>query len=278
MNLAKILLPVHDGLDIGPMTKTAFVLADRFNAHVEALYPRTPVREQLILPGEAAAPSQLKSLVDEAERRAIETEQQIAGRFNEIAASFEGISSSFVPREGGISNIVARHGRVADLTVIGTVAEREPGAWSDIRESAIFQTGRPVVVAPASDVPVNTGDTLVIAWKDGVEAARAVAAARRFMDSAKSVRIVTVSDNPKAEASLDAVAEYVGHYAKAVESAVLSRTKPSAAELLLDEAGRHEGALLVLGAYSQWRWKEWAFGGVTEFILNHATVPVLMAR
>jgi nucleotide-binding universal stress UspA family protein len=32
----------------------------------------------------------------------------------------------------------------------------------------------------------------------------------------------------------------------------------------------------VMGAYGHRRWKEWAFGGVTQYVLRHATLPVLM--
>lgn len=51
--------------------------------------------------------------------------------------------------------------------------------------------------------------------------------------------------------------------------------KRNVAQQLMEEASRNKNALLVMGAYSQWRWKEWAFGGVTEYVLHETTVPVL---
>ena len=36
--------------------------------------------------------------------------------------------------------------------------------------------------------------------------------------------------------------------------------------------------LLVMGAYSHWRWQERVFGGVTEHVLRKARMPVLMSH
>jgi nucleotide-binding universal stress UspA family protein len=36
--------------------------------------------------------------------------------------------------------------------------------------------------------------------------------------------------------------------------------------------------LLVMGAYSHWRWQERVFGGVTEHVLRNARMPVMMSH
>lgn len=38
------------------------------------------------------------------------------------------------------------------------------------------------------------------------------------------------------------------------------------------------GALLVMGACSHARWQERIFGGVTEYVMHNARIPVLMAH
>jgi len=50
------------------------------------------------------------------------------------------------------------------------------------------------------------------------------------------------------------------------------------AKALQYEASAKGGALLIMGAYGHWRWREWVFGGVTQEVLRDTTVPVLMAR
>jgi nucleotide-binding universal stress UspA family protein len=43
----------------------------------------------------------------------------------------------------------------------------------------------------------------------------------------------------------------------------------------LAQAVRLEG-LLVMGAFSHWRWQERLLGGVTDYVLREASTPVLM--
>lgn len=50
-----------------------------------------------------------------------------------------------------------------------------------------------------------------------------------------------------------------------------------AAETLLAAAGR-EPCLLVMGGYGHSRLREWAFGGFTQRVLNHAEIPVLITH
>jgi nucleotide-binding universal stress UspA family protein len=33
-----------------------------------------------------------------------------------------------------------------------------------------------------------------------------------------------------------------------------------------------------MGAYGHARWREWVLGGVTRYLLQHTTVPVLMSH
>lgn len=278
MQLAKILLPVHDRADIAPMAKTAFTLAARFGAEVEGLFPSIHPRDQFLIQDEAGAPFQLEALIREAEKQAREANKRAEKRFKEIASSHPKVSSNFVAMEGVVATSVAHRGRVSDLTVIGTIREDEADLWLDVREGAIFRSGRPVVVAPEGEISDATGNTLVIAWKDGLEASRAVAAARPFIARAESVHVVSAGDDGSNEASLKEVQGYLSHYNGNVKTAIIGKGKRNTAELLVEEATRHSDALLVMGAYSQWRWKELVFGGMTDYVLRSTPVPALMAH
>ena len=47
-------------------------------------------------------------------------------------------------------------------------------------------------------------------------------------------------------------------------------------DILLDEAAAMAADLLIIGAYSHSRMRQVVFGGVTEHMLDHAELPVLM--
>jgi len=280
MKLARILLPVHEQTDIKPMAETAFTLATRFGCSVEGIYPSIRPVDQFTIQDEAGAPLQYQKLLDDAKRQ-LKASQKVAGEvFQHYADRHPDIPTNFLGCVGNIAGIMGQRGRMSDMTVIGTAVEKDPIApfWSDIRDGAIFRSGRPVVVASRDKISKKLGDTLVIAWKDGVEAARAVAAARPLLAAAKAIHIVSVGPDKAARQSLKQLESYLSLYNTDIDVCIIGKNKRNVAELLGAEAAKHDDALLVMGAYSQWRWKEWAFGGVTEYMLHKAPVPVLMAH
>ncbi len=281
MKLARILLPIDGGADSKPVAETAFALAARFGAEVEGFYSRVPAREQLLIQDEAGAPMLLQSLIAEAEKRAEDAKKKAQQQFQSLATTHAEVRSRFLAAQGNISALVAQRAHFADLSVIATISSRDidtPGVGIDVRNGAIFQSGRPVVVAPADPVSANVGDEVVIAWKDGVEASRAVAAAIPFIARAKTTRIISAGKSASEKESLNALEEYLSHYAKRIETATIGAGKRNVGQLLAEEAGKNPDTLLVMGAYSQWRWKEWIFGGVTDHMLHSTSVPVLMAH
>jgi nucleotide-binding universal stress UspA family protein len=91
--------------------------------------------------------------------------------------------------------------------------------------------------------------------------------------------LVTAGESDAAVASLEEVETYLQlHYAETRSETIPHRPGEDVAEILLDKAQALGGALLVMGAYSHWRWREQIFGGVTQAILASVRSPVLMAH
>jgi len=62
------------------------------------------------------------------------------------------------------------------------------------------------------------------------------------------------------------------------EVAVLAQTLPRVSDVLARHMADCDASLLVMGAYGHSRLREAILGGVTRRMLEHATLPVLMAR
>ena len=110
-----------------------------------------------------------------------------------------------------------------------------------------------------------------MAWKDSIEAVRAVTAAEPFLAKAKRIRLVSIEEGGKDETAA-AMADYLTRAGLRVELVKL------ALEGRQVEAATGKGSLLVMGAYGRWRWREWVFGGATHTVLRHMTGPVLMTH
>lgn len=115
-----------------------------------------------------------------------------------------------------------------------------------------------------------------MAWKDSVEAVRAVTAAEPFLAKAKRIRLVSIEEGGKDETAA-AMADYLTRAGLRVELVKLALEGRQVGEVLL-EAATGKGSLLVMGAYGRWRWREWVFGGATHTVLRHMTGPVLMTH
>ena len=77
--------------------------------------------------------------------------------------------------------------------------------------------------------------------------------------------------------SATAMADYLTKAGLRVELVELAADSGEVGPVLL-EAATGRGVLLVMGAYGHWRWREWVFGGATDYVLRHTAVPVLMTH
>jgi len=137
--------------------------------------------------------------------------------------------------------------------------------------AALLQTGKPVIVLPQTSVP-SMGKRIVIAWNQSVEAARAVSASLPLLQMAESVCIVHSGSESRAGPKATALANYLKYWG--VKTSRIGTEGRDASEEILN-VYRSEGSdLIVMGAYSRPRFREFVFGGVTEDLLFHSSEPV----
>jgi nucleotide-binding universal stress UspA family protein len=144
-------------------------------------------------------------------------------------------------------------------------------------EAALFESGRPVLISPAS-APQVIGANVLVAWNGSTEQTRTTAFAMPLLREAKAVTVLSVEGGMTPGPTGEEVAHYLrlnGVAATAVTTAPGTRTT---GETILDHAKTHGCDLLVKGAYTQSRLRQMVFGGATRHILASATLPVLMAH
>ena len=272
MKLVRILLPINQRGTSEACAAAAFSLAERFGTSLEALHPCPAPADRLPYATELS-PLYFEELIDVGTKQVALEKRQAEMWLGKVSRSFPKVRSELIAIEGPVAPTVAMRAKVADLIVLPSIAAQEEVFWASARDAALFHSGRPVLVMPeAWDGPI--GETVIVAWKDRVEAVRAVAAARPFLAEAKQVRLMSVTERGKDE-SAAAMADYLTKAGLRVELAELASDTGDVGPMVLDAAtGR--GVLLVMGAYGHWRWREWVFGGATDYVLRNTAVPVLM--
>ncbi len=283
-----ILVPVTGTSADAAVLAAARLVAQQGGAHLEILHVRPDTTEVLMsmAAGGVGGGDAVQSVVDRLEAEATAAEAAARAGVKQFADSAgiamrdapggAGLSAEMIVEQGSQSAWVAQYGRFADLVVMGRGTPDD--GTQDTLEAALMDTGRPLLIAPAS-APSAIGGTVLIAWKDTPEAARAVSCAVPFIAGAKRVVIATVvEEGEKEDTSGARLQRALRWHNAAVELHVLRRGAGSAAEALHAEAASLGADLLVMGGYSHSRLREVVFGGFTRHTLSGSTLPVLMAH
>lgn len=144
--------------------------------------------------------------------------------------------------------------------------------------TVLVESGRPALVLPyittGSVDPV--GRTVLVAWKETREAARAVSAALPWLQGAARVHAVCYGD--EAESQLRSLQDYLNSHGVTATMQAGVQGEGDAGAQLLSLAADVGADLLVMGCYGHSRAREWVLGGVTRTILQSMTLPVLMSH
>jgi nucleotide-binding universal stress UspA family protein len=149
-------------------------------------------------------------------------------------------------------------------------------------EGLIFQSGRPLLIfsGARTDRLSNSFDHAAIAWDHSQQATRAVADAMPFLQSAKTVRVFTATDNetPTERESGEALVKYLA--AQGIKAGFEAIPKGAASIGKVFEAYVKNNAidLLVMGAYRHSRLREFFMPGATYTVVGDPPCWVLMSH
>lgn len=278
-----ILVPFSDEDAAEVALETALLVADRFGSYVEGLFagytPQIAVGDGMTIP-----PEYLTQVTDEWRRRAVlaherfdRTLQRKNVPTQEISVPSERTTAGWRETQGLESPYVGDFGRLFDLIAIGRTGDQAPAAWETTCEAALFESGRPVLVA-GSTVPAKLGELIVIAWNGSTESARTIALAMPMLSTASKVVVLTVEGGTVPGPSGEQVARHLVRNDIDANAITVGQDGRLVGEAMLAEAGMIGADLLLKGAYTHHRLRQMIFGGATRHILSHATIPVLLAH
>ena len=267
----------------------ALHMARPFAAHLECLHIR-PDMATLI---SRAAPSTMDDdtdvitkAIEGLQRESAEAAQRASDAFTdfcdseripraEIPPASKEVGAAFREDTGDELNRLIAQSRRHDLVVVKGGRKTDGGLGSDDVGRLILSSGCPVLLAPT--VPARGIRTVVVAWKDSPQAARAVTAAMPLLEKARNVLVVTAAEDDKPSDEKGVVTHLQWHGIAAEASRVEPRGR-DAYDALLESARTADADLLVAGAYGRTRMSEIVFGGFTEGLLEDASLPVLFSH
>jgi nucleotide-binding universal stress UspA family protein len=276
-----ILVPIESHEAIRPALQTALMLAWRFDSYVEGFALRFRVNEFVAVDMAGAIP--LESLRDEnleEARRARETFESFMAEqaVPRAGAATATLSYGWLDEAPEGEGFVGSYGRVFDVIVMSRPEARTIGLHVRALESGLFESGRPVLLAPPSP-PHQLGTNVLIAWNCSTEQARTTALAMPLLRNAERVTVLSVKGGTEVPGppAVQAV-QYLQRNGIAATLLVVDVAGRTTGEAVLAAAQSLNCDLLIKGAYTQSRLRQMIFGGATRHILGHATLPVLMAN
>ena len=288
MSIRAILALVDGGAGSQGTLRTAVQLGRSFDAYTEVLHVKLDPETVIPVVAEGMSGAAVGQIV-ESTRQGAETRAAEAQRvFQEVALAEslplvsldsepEGQHFAVAWREttGREAPEISERGRLFDLIVIARPdPESGPGTAAAL-EAALFETGRPVVIAPPE--PHGALRHVAVAWNATRESARAVWAARPFLTRAEKVSIITVVDSDPGANPAD-LARYLAHHGVSAETHLAKRSAAGLGDSLLDATKDCGADLLVMGGYGHSRLRELVLGGATRSVLQQAALPVLMTH
>ncbi len=174
---------------------------------------------------------------------------------------------------------VAARARIFDITVVGRPSSSASGPRLSLLETIVFESGRPLLIAPPDYAGAPIGDTVLIAWNHSTETARCIGLGLDLLKQAKVVHVLTVegvSSVPgPSGADLTRMLRLDGVNA---EEMTLPAKGKTMGEVITQQCEAVGADLLIKGAYTQSRLRQMIFGGATSHVLAQARLPVFMAH
>jgi nucleotide-binding universal stress UspA family protein len=255
----------------------AVSIAATFDAHLAGiafLYdPIVPVSGAGYIPA---------NVIDAQERENEDATRAALERFN-AACSRAGVTAEPLTLSASFAGVGEQFGRIArrfDLSIVGQ-AEPETSAIEEIiAESALFESGRPVIIVPYIQKAPLKLDNVMLCWDGSRAAARAIADAMPLLAKAGRVEVVIVTNERGKQDEIEG-ADMGAHLARHGLNVDVKRTALGdidVADVILSHAADAGSDFIVMGGYGHSRLREFVLGGVTRSIFRSMTAPVLMSH
>ena len=281
MNYATILVHIDLSDACFARARLAARLARRLGSHLVALLP-TGLHDGLI--PEGAIATGVGDFMAESVALLRQRTGRVAEEFKDAITGAGPLSYEIRQVDGPVVDALTRHGRAADLVVLGQEQINGLGdalSARDIPARVMMQVGRPVLIVPYAGSFEDVGHRALLAWDGSRESALAMREALPLLDRAGGAKLLSFvrPDEHGDDGALQsqAMTQWLSRHGLqlTVERQV---TGIPVAEAMLTSASDLSADLIVMGGYGHARLREIMLGGVTRDILARMTVPALMAH
>ena len=209
-------------------------------------------------------------LAEDAEER-----QRVAAVKQAFDQRAAGLSAEWRSADDSGPTAIGTIGRAYDLIVMPQPGPL-PKMPESVFETALFDSGRPVLVVPPKFGGM-VGKRILFAWNGSTESARAISLAMPVMGGADAIEVLSVEGAMVPGPTAAEIAESLRSHGLNVTSQHVKPGNRSAGQAIVERAVALGSDLIVKGAYTQSRLRQMIFGGVTRHLILSSPLPVLFS-
>ncbi len=287
MAFRTILVPLRGDGKGESVLDHACALGRHFNAHIRAVHSKPRAKD--LIPFGVAVPALVRDQISSSASSITSDEViHLKAHFDAYVKKnnltvcdtrpplHDTLTISWTVTDGRQADIIGIWGRLASVIAVSQ-PDRDTNLGQNTLESALMNTGRPVLLCPKKPV-TSLGTNVAIAWNGSAESARAIAMCGSIIAEANTVTVLAAEDADNLDLSAeDLVLHLLDHGIKATAINVKSK-ETTLGESLLGAAKAAGADVIVMGAYGRSRGRSMVLGGVTQWIIDHTDLPVLLVH
>jgi nucleotide-binding universal stress UspA family protein len=265
----------------------ACALGRHFNAHIRAVHCKP--RPQDLMPFGVAVPRLVADQINSSAKDITDDEVvRLKGLFDAYVKErginvcdtrpplHDTLTISWSVADGKQAEVIGVWGRLASVVAVAQ-PDRDSNLGQNTLESALLNTGRPVLLCPKTAVGA-LGENVAIAWNGSAESARAIAMCGSIIAEANTVTVLAAEDAENLELSADDLILHLLDHGIDASVRNIKSKESSLGESLVKSAKDTGADVIIMGAYGRSRGRAMVMGGVTQWIIDHTDMPVLFAH
>ena len=276
MALKNILVPYNGSESSDAAVRAAIQSHKKHGAHVTGLLAHRSAKSRLR--SEFWIPQAVMDTLDQVEEK---TQADIRAKFFEtVGDQIATDKLHWIERFGDADAMVADYARMFDLTIMGRHDSLQGNRRMELHPDLVtLKSGRPVLVVPRANDAADIRKRAVLAWDGHRAATSAVNDAMQILETRQDVTVLSIETGKEARPlkGID-IKTVLERHGINVEYVRVPASKAGVGATMLEFCENHDAGLLVMGAYENSIYKEQIFGGVTQYVLENAQLPVLMSH
>lgn len=255
----------------------AISIAERFEAHLVGLAFAGGIPKYMLPDFPADVLAQILTESERAAKAAV-TRFAAATKRSDINAEHHLITQC----EFGPAQTFSAFARRFDLSVLMQSGDGDDMNNDVVIETALFGSGRPVIVVPYIQKNGLDLDRVICCWDGSRAAARALNDSLPFLEKAGAVELLIVNTDRDKAAEVEfhgfEVGNHLARHDVNVEITTLSLGGSDVTNVILSHAADCSAGMIVMGGYGHSRAREFVLGGVTRGMLSSMSVPMFMSH